>query len=211
MDSPLPERRRAALEFAAVIATGIVHLAVEGTIPGAKPYFIGACVVAWGGYVARRVVADRTVLRDWGLRLDNLRRASLVFAPVLVLGVAILLGYRLALGFLPLPATAPLLFALYPFWGLLQQFLLQGLVAGNLERLGLPRPALVAVAAALFGLVHLPDWPMVALTAVAGAFWVPLFLLTRNLFPLAIVHGWLGGLAYYWVVVRDPWKEMFPA
>ncbi len=210
VSEPDPGRRRAAGELAAVIATGLVHLVVEGTWPQAKPFFIGGCTVVWGAYVARRVARDRTVLASWGLRLDNVRRATLVFAPVLVLGAGILLAYRLARGFQPLPASAVLLFALYPIWGLLQQFLLQGLIAGNLERLTVPLPALVAIAAVLFGLVHLPDWPLVGLTAVAGAIWTPLFLRTRNLLPLAVTHGWLGGLAYYWVLERDPWREMFP-
>ena len=38
---------------------------------------------------------------------------------------------------------------------------------------------------------------------------VPLFLLYRNLWPLGLLHGWLGGLFYLWVEGRDLWVERF--
>jgi uncharacterized protein len=101
------------------------------------------------------------------------------------------------------------LFLLYPVWSFIQQFVLQALVASNLERLGLARAAVVPIAAALFGLAHLPDWPLAALCAVVGLAWTALYLRWRQLPLLALTHAWLGALAYYWVLQRDPWGEMF--
>ena len=38
---------------------------------------------------------------------------------------------------------------------------------------------------------------------------VPLYLWQRNLWPLGVLHGWLGGLFYLWVENRDLWVERF--
>ena len=49
-----------------------------------------------------------------------------------------------------------------------------------------------------------PDWPLAGLCMAAGAVWTLLYLRTPNLIPLAFMHGWLGGMAYYWVLGREP-------
>jgi len=79
---------------------------------------------------------------------------------------------------------------------------------GNLHRLRVPRGVIVPVAAVLFGLIHAPDWILAGLCTVAGAVWTLLFLRTPNLVPLALSHGWLGALVYYWVLECDPLSEL---
>ena len=27
--------------------------------------------------------------------------------------------------------------------------------------------------------------------------------------PLGLYHGWLGAFAYFWILERDPWQELF--
>ena len=101
--------------------------------------------------------------------------------------------------------AAPL-FLLYPIWALVQQTLVQSILAGNLEELGLGRPAVIALGAAAFGLVHLPDLLLAGLAAAVGIAWTWIFLRTRCLLPLALSHGWLAPLVYAWVLERDPWR-----
>lgn len=200
---------RARLEIAAVVLTGAVFLVFENVLH-LKLHFLIPCTLAWTAYIVWRLARDRAQAREWGMRTDTLKRASIecfAFAGVAASGILV---YRLARGWQPLPVTALVLFAVYPVWGFIQQFIVQALIAGNLEKLGAPRAAIVAVAAVLFGLAHLPDLPLVALCAVAGVGWSVLFLRTRNLWPLALSHAWLGALTYYWVLERDPWREMFP-
>ena len=102
-----------------------------------------------------------------------------------------------------------IIFLIYPGWSFLQQFVLQALIASNLEKLGWARAAIVPIAALLFGVAHLPDWPLAALCAVAGVAWTAIYLRSRHLPLLALTHAWLGALAFYWVLQRDPWGEMF--
>lgn len=104
------------------------------------------------------------------------------------------------------------LLALYPIWGLIQQFLVQSLFARNLQRefAVFRSPLRIAPLAALvFSVVHWPDLRLCALTFVLGLVFTPIYLRWRNLWPLGMWHGWLGVFAYFWVLARDPWVEMF--
>jgi len=207
--APLVTRRRAALEISAVILTGGAFLVFENVLHR-KLEFLIPCVLVWAAYIIHRALREPRILREWGIRLDNIGPAARACLAFLVPAAAGLAAYRLLMGWRPLPATSLILFALYPVWGFVQEFVLQGIVAGNLERLGLARIPLVAATALAFGIVHLPDWALSALTAGAGIFWTAIFLGTRNLIPLAFTHAWLGTLAYYWVLERDPWSELNP-
>lgn len=204
-----PTRRRAAGEILVVLLTGGAFLVFENVLHLKLPFLV-PCIVLWTAYILQRGWREPGVLKGWGIRLDNVKPAALACLAFLLPAAAGLLAYRLLRGWRPLPATSLVLFALYPIWGFIQEFVVQGLVAANLERLGLRRPAIVAAAAVAFGLAHLPDWPLVGITMGAGVFWTVIFLRTRNLIPLALTHAWLGTLAYYWILERDPWAEMMP-
>ena len=39
---------------------------------------------------------------------------------------------------------------------------------------------------------------------IVGLVWTACFVRIPNLLPLAIAHGWLGTLAYYWLLERPP-------
>jgi hypothetical protein len=85
-------------------------------------------------------------------------------------------------------------------------------VATNLERTAWPgarTSALVLVCASLFGLVHLYEPPLAAATFVLELPTVWLYLRQRNIWPLGVLHGWLGTFFYLWVLDRDLWREAF--
>lgn len=200
--------RRPLWEILGVLATGVLFLIFENLLH-LKLAFLIPCVLGWTTYLAVRLRQDRTLAGQWGIRLDNLKSAAPPIAGTFVLGAAALFAYHAAFGGGALPRHAWILFLIYPVWSFIQQFVLQALVALNLERLGLSRLAVVPIAALLFGLAHLPDWPLAALCAVAGLAWTAIFLRWRHLPLLALSHAWLGSLAYFWVLQRDPWGEMF--
>jgi len=192
------------------MATGVVHLLTSSE--GVNPYFIAGACVFWVSFVIVRARSDRSVLREWGFRVDNLREASVI--PVLFfLGCAAGLAvYAVAKGHFNFPAHGVLLLLLYPLWGTIQQFLVLGVVVGNLEKvrgLGANKPLLILAGALVFGAVHLPDLPSTAGTTVLAFAYVPLFLRHRNVWPLGIVHGWLGSLFYLWALNDDPWLRTF--
>ena len=204
---PAPPDR---LALAGAAATAVLSFTPVADAPGSV--FIAGMCLFWVGFIVLRARGDRDVFRRWGFRADNLTAASLppaLLFPACAAGLAAL-AWRL--GTLRFPLHALPLFLVYPVWGLVQQFLVLAVVASNLERLdGLRgRPALlVLVVSAGFGLVHALNFRLVAATFLLELLIVPLYLKHRNLWPLAVLHGWLGGLFYLWVEDRDLWVERF--
>jgi len=203
-----PRDRRSLLEITAVVATGLCHLVFEGVFHLKGP-FIAAALLAWGVYLARSVGKDRSCLRNWGFRLDNLGRAWRGPAAVLAAGALLLAALGYARGNLRWNPHLPIIASIYPAWGIAQQFMLQAMVVRNL-RGRIRSPVLVTLlAASLFAAVHLPDLILVGATFVLALLFTPFYLKDRNLLPLGIVHGLLGALAYFWLLGRDPFRELF--
>jgi hypothetical protein len=177
-------------------------------------YIAGACLF-WAAFVAVRARQDRRVFRRWGFRADNLLRASVIPAVVFVLGAAGLAALACQRGTLRFPPHTLLLFPVYSMWGLIQQMLVLGIFAQSLEALdGLRRRRvlLVLLVALVFGLIHVPyptpgRWELVVSTFLLELVIVPVYLWQRNLWPLGVLHGCLGGLFYLWILNRDLWAE----
>ena len=201
-------RGRAAGEIGAVLFTGAAHLVCENMFHLKGP-FIAAALLGWTAYLLAAVRRDRAILRRWGLRLDDLGRAWRGPALVFALGAAALAAIGLARGTFTLPAHLAVILLLYPVWGIAQQFMLQAMVARNLATLLPSRLAVTLAAALLFAAVHLPDLWLCGATFLLALLFVPLYLHRRSLLPLGVAHGWLGALAYYWVLGRDPFLELF--
>jgi hypothetical protein len=203
------ERRRALLELAAMLATGALQLVFENVLGQKIPYLLAVSAL-WVFYVGRRLFRERGLAAAWGLSPAAILPALPLHLGATALLFSALLGWRLWRGGSPLPEGAGLVFLVYPIWALVQEFALQCLLARNLSLAGLPFAAVVPLAAACFGAAHLPDLPLAGLTALAGLIWTPLFRLRPSLWPIALSHAWVGTLAFYWVLERDPWLEMGP-
>jgi hypothetical protein len=194
-------------ELAAVLATAALHLAWPAEWP--RPLFILPVCAAWVGHVVVTVRRDPTALDDWGLRREGFAPTAAAVGALLAVGVPTLLAIGAGTGGLALGWTTALSALLYPAWGLVQQLLVLGMVVGPLSRLpvrGAPALA-VAVGAIGFGLAHLTEPWLVPATALLGLTLAPVFLRWRNLWPLAVAHGWLGALVYPTLVHRDPVAE----
>ena len=60
------------------------------------------------------------------------------------------------------------------------------------------RPVLAAVTAGiLFGLIHSPNWALVAVTVVLGTASCVLFQRNPNIFTLGAAHGLVGTMLHY--------------
>src|SRR5688572_30347649 len=205
----MPEfsRRRAVGEICAVVATGAAYLVFENVLHLKLPFLV-ACLAGWGAYATWRLVRDPQTRRDWGFRLDTLAPSAIACGIFYVVVAGAILAWRVWKGWIPIPPSTAILFLVYPAWGLCQQFVVQALIAGNLDRMGAPRAAVIPIAAILFGLAHAPDAPLMALCAGAGLVWTSIYLRWPHLIPISLTHAWLGTLAYVLVLERNPWKEM---
>ena len=102
-----------------------------------------------------------------------------------------------------------LAFCLYFPWALLQQSIFMIYLLGRL-RVVLPwaSPLVLAGLNGLaYGLVHLPDTTLAAVTIVAGSVWSYAYLRDRQLLPIVLSHAILGSTFYYFVGARDLYQD----
>jgi hypothetical protein len=131
-----------------------------------------------------------------GFRLANLKSALAALAvPVLMAALALL-----ALGVLchtirevSLESALGSL-VLYCFWGLFQQYLLNGYFLNRFVHIS---PAFAPVMAAVsFSGIHTPNWFLIVVTLFAGFVCAKIYLKFRNLYVLGLAHGVIGFLLY---------------
>lgn len=203
---------RGVLELAAVALTAGLHLAWPALgLP--RAVLVIPLVLGWGGYVAHRARHAPSTLDAWGLRREGLREAARATALPSVLALGAMAAYGAVAGH-AFPWWAALCLLTYPLWGLVQQLLLHGLVTRNLLRLPGPlgHPVTVTLlVAAGFGAVHRAEPVLVGATFLLGLVVTPLWMRWRNLWPLAVAHGWLGTAVYYLVMGQDPVMTYFVA
>ena len=132
--------------------------------------------------------------RDWTL-LAPARAWIVPLLPVL----AALAAWAVLHGSAPEPLPA----LRYLGWALLQQFMLQVVVARRLQ-VASNREVATLATAALFALLHAPNTPLMLLTFAGGLLWTAWFLRRRALLPVALAHAaaalLIGGL-----VAPDTW------
>ena len=192
-------------ELIAILLVGLVHILVELGFSGfAAGAYNVAVSVAFLAYLGWRIRRSPGVLRAWGFRTDNLLVASIAQFRFLAVGILALIAFALVTESPGLPRSFWLTVALYPVWGIAQQFALQNLIANNLSGF-ISKPLGIAVlAATLFALSHYPRLELVALTFVAGIFFTLIYRKNPNLWAVGIAHGLLGSMAFYIVLQEDP-------
>ena len=201
---------RAGLEIGAVVLTGAAHLGLASVDAG--PLLMPVAALGWGGYAWHRNRVENDFPARLGLSSDGLAPAFRDASLVALAATGVMAGIGASQGTLDLHGDMLPLMALYPAWGLLQQTLVQGFVAGNLSRAGgwMASPyAVVPISAAMFAAAHVPNWELTAATATLGLAFTPIYLEHENVWPLGLYHGVLGALFYFWVLDRNPWQETF--
>ncbi|WP_299526342.1 CPBP family intramembrane glutamic endopeptidase [Winogradskyella sp.] len=199
------------LEILGVILTGIGKFVFMDYLNWRLPFVVVA-ILAWSFYVFYRYKKDSNVLNDWGFRWDNFKvviRLMLPFAMVSVL-LFLIVGYvqgtiNLTWHIIPVLIT-------YPIWGSIQQFLIIGLLAGNLKdlkKVKLKKNFIILLTAVFFSIVHFPSLWLMLGTFILALFYGYIYLKAKNIYALGLLHGWLGALFYYTVVDQDPFADIF--
>lgn len=192
-------------ELVAILAAGLGHIVLEVSLSGTEATIYNVAVsLAFLGYLGWRIRRTPGVLRLWGFRGDNIWPAFGAHLPFLGAGVLAMIVFSRVTDGGGLPATFWLTAALYPVWGIAQQFALQNLIANNLAGpLRKPIP-IASVAALLFAASHYPRMELVALTFVAGVFFTLVYRSHPNIWAVGTAHGLLGSMAFYIVLGEDP-------
>ncbi len=198
-------------EIIAVTLTGLGKIAFMDILNWRLP-FISIAVLAWTAYVVYRSRRVPGMLRYWGFRIDNSRASLRILLPIAIAAVVAFLVIGYFRGTINLTWHIFPVLLLYPIWGTIQQFLVIGLVAGNLRDIRSSRLSIhviVFLTALLFGLVHYPSHWLMSGTFLLALLYGYVYLRVRNVFILGLFHGWLGAVFFYTVVGRDPFLEVF--
>jgi uncharacterized protein len=230
MPHPPTSTTRLVLEIVAVLLTACgKFIFMDSLIWNFSSYrsmFIVTVIVLWIIYIINRYLNVNNILKEWGFRFDNfwtIIRSKRFYIPALAaVSAMFLIGYLQ--NTINLKKEILYIMSLYPIWGTLQQFLLIGLVVGNLDRLAdhLPenkrkswhKPAILLGAAILFAAIHATIkvgnwWMLVGGTFLLAVYYGWLYRKEKNLFVLGLFHGWLAAIIFYTLVGRDVWKEFF--
>jgi hypothetical protein len=173
--------------------------------------FITAACLFWICYILYRSQQDAGILKYWGLSKTNFKKSFLELLPCMgiCIGFFIIAGYRLRSSVITWSIIPVLL--LYPIWGIIQQFIIVGLIAGNLKdfkRINTPDWLIIFVTALVFATVHFPHSLLIIGTFLLALAYTKLYLHGRNLIVLGIYHGWLGAFFFYTILGRDAWNEL---
>jgi hypothetical protein len=109
----------------------------------------------------------------------------------------------------PMPAaTFWVTLALYPAWGIAQQFALQVLVTRPARYVVPDARWRIPAVAAVFSAAHYPNTELAALTLIAGVVFTALYENYGNLWAVGVLHGLLGATAYHVVLGDDPGRAI---
>jgi membrane protease YdiL (CAAX protease family) len=176
------------------------------------PYILPV-ITFWVAYIFFRVRNHENALDEWGFRRTNLKETFIVVFVFAVFSIGGLIIFGTYTGVILWSwGMMPLMF-LYPFWGLIQHFLILGLFTGNLQRLKskwFPDWLLVILTAIIFGGIHYSNVLLMTGTFILAFFYAIVYLKYRNLWPLGLFHGVLGAMFYYFALGQDQFSRTFP-
>jgi hypothetical protein len=199
------------LEICAVVITAIGKFVFMDCL-NLKLAFITTAIIIWTGYVVYRINKNPAIAKQWGFRKDNFAKTVRLILPFAVVAIVLFLIIGLFRHTINISWHILPILILYPIWGTIQQFLLIGLIVGNLtdSQIGrMSKSISIVLAALVFGGIHYPFvWLMVG-TFVLALFYGAVYLKERNLYALGVFHGWLAAFFFYMVVGRDPFLETF--
>lgn len=165
----------------------------------------------WILYVYIKYKGDHSVLEKWGIQKLYFKQSFLYllpFAAVCIAGIVIY-GYTsgahlLNWHFLPV-------LMLYPVWGLIQQFMMNSLISGNLKAMKkamFKNYQIVLIVSLLFSMAHYPDGFLMIFTFIMQCVFTIVFLRWKNIWSLGLYHGWIATFLLYYVLGRDLWIEL---
>ncbi|WP_430817438.1 lysostaphin resistance A-like protein [Carboxylicivirga sp. RSCT41] len=198
-------------ELLAVFVTGAGKFIFMDYLNWRLP-FILVSMTGWVGYVIWRSTKQRYILEHWGFGFTNFKQALKKVLPFGILAFVVFVIIGIMQNTINLTWHIIPILLIYPIWGVIQQFLVIALVAGNLqdiETVSVKKTLTILITAVFFGVLHYPyNWLIIG-TFILALFYGYVYLRVRNIWVLGLFHGWLGGLFFYTVVNRDPFIEVF--
>ena len=150
--------QRRIVEMAAVILTATGKFIFMDHLNLRLP-FVVAAIILWAGYIIYRNNTKKGIIKYWGFRTDNFKIVLRKVLPFGLLSVIAFFCIGLYQGSINITWHIIPILILYPAWGIIQQFLLIALTAGNMQDLKgqrLNKTIIILFSALLFASVHFP-------------------------------------------------------
>lgn len=198
-------------EIAAVAVTGLLKFLLMDWLE-LRFLYIAIAVLFWifYGIISYRRNPER--IKHLGLNTSNFfKTAKWLFPVVVALSIAFLF-YGNWKGTNVLNMSIIPILLIYPIWGIVQQFIIVALIAGNLKSILGPyfsKTLIVIITSVVFGVVHFPHNDLVIATTFMALVYTSLYLKGYNILVMGILHGWIGAVFFYTVMGRDAWAEVF--
>ena len=199
------------LEIIAIGLTAVLKFLLMDWLQLRGVYVAGISLF-WIGYVIYRVKTTPHILHIWGFKTSGFRQSFFVLLPITLLSMVICIFYAAILNTLSFSWHVIPVFFLYPIWGVIQQFVMLGIILQTLDTLfntTIHRYVLVALVAALFSLIHSPSPFLMISTFCLEILLVTVYSKWKNLWAIGIAHGWIGTFLLFYVLERDLWLELF--
>jgi uncharacterized protein len=209
MKSYLPNLKT--IELPAVALTAVLKFVVMDWL-GMRAFYIGGICLFWFFYLLFLYKIDHSVFIKLGLKKENFKKSFLALLPyfLLIICITVLYGKIKAINLLN-PHILPIL-ALYPLWGIIQQFMVAGVLAESLQNLrsvSSNRYIIILLTSSIFGLVHYPGILLMAFTFTMEVIFLTVYFRFRNLWAIGLIHGWAATFLLYYIFERDLWLELF--
>jgi hypothetical protein len=203
--------RKRRLEILAVVITGLMKFILMDWL-GFRLFYVVAACIFWVIYVYREYKRSPGIHESWGFHKAWFRSSFNILLPVALIFFAgiILYGVFNRAHFLNWHII-PIL-VLYPVWGVIQQFMMVGLVAGNLNKLTdvkITESQIILFTSFLFALVHFPSITLMGYAFFIEIIFIKVYLRRPNIWTLGLFHGWLSAFFIYFVMERDLWSELW--
>ncbi|GAB5401345.1 MAG: hypothetical protein Aureis2KO_29300 [Aureisphaera sp.] len=205
------ENRIRYYEILGVILTALGKFIFMDFLNWRFPY-VATAVLIWLVYILYRKRQTPGILKYWGFRTDNFKKALTWVMPFGAFSIMVFFVIGFWQGSIHVTWHILPILITYPIWGTIQQFLLISLVTGNSKDsnlFGLKNWQIILGSAVLFSVVHYPSLWLMLGTFLLALFYGFVFLKERNVYVLGIFHGWLGAIFYYTVVGTDPFADTF--
>jgi uncharacterized protein len=203
--------KRRWLEITAVLATGLLKYVLMDWL-NFRAFYIAAACIFWSVYIYKRYRENKFILQQWGFRKDHFSQTFLFLLPFALIMVVAIIWYGISYNAIFLNWHVIPVFVFYPAWGIIQQFLMVALVAGNLQEIKaikLRKSQIFLLTSLVFAWVHYPSLPLMVFTFFMEMVFLTAWFKWRNLWALGLCHGWVASLLLFFVLGRDLWNELW--
>jgi len=203
--------RRRWFEITAVLVTGLMKYVLMDWL-NLRMFYIATACIFWSVYIYKRYRDNKLILRHWGFRKFHFKEAFIFLSPFAFLMIAAIIWYGRSYNTIFFSWHIIPIIVFYPVWGIIQQFLIVALVAGNLrviKSVNLSKSQIFLMTSMVFAWVHYPSLPLMIFAFFMELVFLIAYFKWKNLWPLGLYHGLVSSMLLFFALGRDLWNELW--